>query len=254
MKVFQKSLLLAFLLLYMATANAQAPASTDFYATIKKYDLAKLWRADQIQIEGSSEKVPFPEPLGFIGSNFQRFYIHYLSVTKSITNPYQYTVKGKTRVKDNICDFTGTVTILKARLYKESDAPAFKQGFIVCQVDLYEDSTQAASGFITGLLTSNFCIDKGGNIRYDALIFGGDLFSNNECEANWTSYKSHKSKQCNWGDYRIPGSKGLDIGTGEFIVDAKYIQFGWQTYTEAYGVNTTLAEKALKIENEEWWK
>lgn len=40
---------------------AQAPALADFYATIKKYDLAKLWRADQIQIEGSSEKVPFPE-------------------------------------------------------------------------------------------------------------------------------------------------------------------------------------------------
>ncbi|WP_440135596.1 hypothetical protein, partial [Chitinophaga sancti] len=84
---------------------------TDFTATIKDYDLTKLWRADTIQAEGDGDIIPFPEPLGYIGDNYQRFCIHYTSVTKSKENPYQYIVCGKTKVKENICSFTGTITV-----------------------------------------------------------------------------------------------------------------------------------------------
>lgn len=61
---------------------AQKPRSVDFYTNIKDYDFRKLWKSDSIRIEGDGDKIPFPEPLGFIGENFQRFYIYYTSVTK----------------------------------------------------------------------------------------------------------------------------------------------------------------------------
>lgn len=58
-----------------------------------------------------------PDPnsvIGFIGSNYQRFQVYFASVTKDKKNPNVYNVKGKSMVKNNICDFSGTITITKA--------------------------------------------------------------------------------------------------------------------------------------------
>src|SRR5262245_57367619 len=90
-------------------SNAQTK-SVDFYPSIKDYDLSKLWHSDSLHIEGDGDKISFPEPLGYIGDSFQRFYIHYISVTKNKSNSYQYDVFGKTKVNDNICSFHGTIT------------------------------------------------------------------------------------------------------------------------------------------------
>jgi IS66 C-terminal element len=76
-------------------ANAQTNKSANYFTSIKNYVLRKLWCADSIQIEGDGEKMGFPEPLGYIGDNFQRFYIHFISITKGKDNPYQYSVYGK---------------------------------------------------------------------------------------------------------------------------------------------------------------
>ena len=53
----------------------------------------------------------FPEPIGFIGNDYQRFYIHFSSVIKNKKNPYQYDVRGKTKVKNTRHAFKGTITI-----------------------------------------------------------------------------------------------------------------------------------------------
>lgn len=198
----------------------------------------------------------FPEPLGFIGDNYQRFYIHYTSVTKSKTNPYEYMVSGKTKVKENICTFKGTILIKEAELYKESDDPRYKQGNVVCQVKFYEDSSQPSSGFMQGTLTTYWYLDNKRNIHYDALMAFADSFSNNECTGTWTSYKTKKNKKCNWGDYRIPDCGDLDIGAGEFSVNDKYVSSGWQTYRKAWIGDPNLAEtkKARAEELQQWWK
>ena len=119
-------------------------------------------------------------------------------------------------------------------LFKESDDPRYKQGSVICDVNFYEDSSQASSGIIKGTLTSSFCINKKGELYYDAIMFAGDGFSNNECIAIWTSYKTGKSKKCNWGDFRIPDCGDLDIGAGEFSVSNKYVKYGWDNYKVAW--------------------
>jgi len=235
------------------TANAQTPNSVDYFASIKNYDLTKLWHANSIQMEGDGDKIAFPEPLGYIGDNYHRFYIHCVTVTKSKENPYQYKVYGRTKVKDNICSFSGTITVKKAMLYNESDDPRYMQGSITCDFVFYEDSTQASSSLIKGTLTSEFTIDKKGKLQYDALMLVADGYYNNQCRATWTNYKTGKSKKCNWGDFRMPDSKELDNGAGDVYINEKYIQNGWQTFIAAYNGDTGNAEKALKIERKKWW-
>lgn len=90
-----KFIILTFSLVLILVTNAQLPKSVDYFASIKNNNLSKLWRDDSIFIEGGPEKIKFPEPLGYIGDNYQRFYIHYTTVTKSQDNPYQYNVIGK---------------------------------------------------------------------------------------------------------------------------------------------------------------
>ena len=250
MKTAFKFIILTLSFHFTISANAQITPSVDYLTSIKNYDISKLWRADSIQTEEDGTKMVYPEPLGYIGDNYQRFYIHYITVSKNKENPYRYKVFGKTKVKDGICSFQGTITIKKAMLYKESEDPKYKQGSIICEVELYEDSTQTASGFFKGMLKSDFCLDKKGKLLYD-IVTPADGYCNNQCKATWTSYKTGKSKKCNWGDFRMPDSEGLDRGVGDVSINEKYIKNGWETFVAAYYSNE---EKALKMEEAKWWR
>jgi hypothetical protein len=249
-----KFIILPLALSLTITANAQTTKSVNYFTSIKNYDLSKLWCADSIQAEGDGDKLAFPEPLGYIGDNFQRFYIHYISITKGKDNPYQYSAYGKSRVKENVCIFNGVITITKAVLYKESDNPKYKQGSVICDVTFYEDSTKGSSGIIKGKLTTDFYLDKNGKIHYDALMFVADGYDNNQCNATWTNYKTGKSKKCNWGDFRMPDSKELDNGVGDVSINEKYIKNGWETFVAAYGADKIKGKKALQLEDAKWWK
>ena len=215
--------------------NAQAISSIDFYKELKQYNLAKVWTCDSIGIldtsrEIQTDKIKRAEPLGYIDSNYQRFQIHFSSVKKSKENPYKYLVKGLTKVDTVIHHFSGSILIIQCKLFIESELPKFKQGYIIGDVQLFENKVELGSGSIIGKVTSQFIIDKSGQLQYDATMIIADGFSNNEFECTWKSYTTKQEKKCNWGDYRIPDSNGLDDGAGEFIVNPKYLNNGWQNY------------------------
>jgi len=241
---------------------AQDTATTDFFAQIKNYDLSAILTADSILMEGHEvgrEKIKRAEILGFIGENYQRFFIHFVSVIQNPTNPYEYLVFGKTKVKETICSIHGTLTISRARIYKNSDISNCKQGFATCHITLFEDKKQSSSGFIKGTMKSNFIIDGKGQFGYDALNFIADGFSNNQFVGSWTSYKTNTTKKCHWGDYRIPEcdwQNGCDVGAGEFSISDEYVKNGWENYRLAYFYNPDQPEsqKARQKENEQWWK
>ncbi|MDD1552691.1 hypothetical protein FO615_03730 [Riemerella anatipestifer] len=246
--------------LLFGNSYAQDRIKIDFFEQIKNYNLSKVIAADSIISENREEKikekVKRPEILGFIGNNYQRFFIHFTSVIQNPTNPYEYLVSGKTKVRETICTFQGTITIKQAKIYKSSDFPNYKQGYADCDVNLYEDKKQPSTGFIKGKLKSHFLIDNKGQFRYDALNFFSDGFSNNQFVGSWTSYKTNITKRCNWGDYRIPESGDLDIGVGEFSVNDKYLKNGWKTYKLAQGgfTETSETKQAKQKEEEQWWR
>jgi hypothetical protein len=254
--MFQKTCL--FLILVPASvlsAGAQKPAAADYYKAIAKYDLSRLWRADSLFDQEEKKNFVFPEPLGFIGDNFQRFFIHYTSVRKNPQNPYEYIVAGKTRVKNTILPFTGKITVKRATLDRESDDPMYRQGTVYAEVRLFEDSVAAASGSFQGQLVTSCCIDKKGRIAYDAIMMVADGYSNNQCTAVWKSYRTGATKKCNWGDFRIPESGELDHGAGEFTVDEKYVRFGWESYVKSYSSDDEKERAAaLAEEDRQWWK
>ncbi|WP_199200195.1 hypothetical protein [Adhaeribacter arboris] len=196
------------------------------------------------------------EPLGYIGDNYQRFYIHFTSVKKNPENPLQYFLSGKTRVKNNICDFKGTITIVSAKLRKGNSQLANRQGFAIGKYKFYENSQLPATGFLEGKVTTNFYLDKRQKMVYDDLESFSDNFANNQFQGTWTSYKTRVTKKCNWGDYRIPASNDLDMGVAEFMVHQKYRKNGWENYLNAWNgeANLPATKIARQEENAKWWK
>jgi hypothetical protein len=215
-----------------------------FYIKIKHYDLSSVFMPDSI-IDDANERHKRPEPLGYIDPNYQRFQIHMTSISKSKSDPYVYHITGKTKVKENICSFKGTITVVAAdydssSLMSDIGFPQYKQGLIIGQVQIEEDKTQVGSGVIKVKISTDVYFDSKDRIHYSALMLIADGFSNNQVEGSWTSYKTGKTKRCNWGDFRIPDSRDLDFGDGEFSVNPKYRQNGWADYN--YGNNEV-----------EWW-
>lgn len=239
---------------------AQDNKTTNFFDQIKNYDLSTVLIADSFLAEDKEdgkEIIKRAEILGFIGDDYQRLFIHFISAIQNPTNPYEYLVYGKTMVKETVCAFQGTITVKQARIYKSGDIPTYKQGYAVCDVIFYEDKKQLSTGFFKGKLNSNFIIDNKGQFRYDAIMFVADGFSNNQFEGSWTSYKTKTTKKCNWGDYRIPNCGDLDIGAGEFSVNERYVKNGWLSYLlenrvpNGAVVNPKVDQRAV---NKKWWE
>lgn len=236
--------------------------TSDFFTQIKNYDLSVVIMADSIFAD-EEDMIKRAEILGFIGDNYQRFHIHFISIIQNPLNPYEYFAYGKTKVKENICSFQGTIKVVESRLYNETDIPVdieglpnYKQGYAECEVNLYEDRKEKSTGFFFGKLKTSFLIDDKGEFRYDAISFVADGFCNNQFVGTWTSYVTKSTKRCHWGDYRIPESGNFDIGAGEFSVDDKYVKNGWENYKLAWGTypETPEVKKARQKEKEEWWK
>jgi hypothetical protein len=217
-------------ILFSIPAFGQDTITEDYLVKIKNYDLSGLWTLEKFETDNDTTTVRRAEPLGFIGENFQRFHIRFISVTKSSANRYEYLVRGETKVKENVCQFHGTLRVTSAKTYIESDISNVTQGFVQGDYAFSENPDQKGSGVLKGRFQTHFYIDQHGKLKYDALNFEADGFSNNQFEGSWTSYKTKVSKKCNWGDYRIPDSKELDIGTGEFMPVAKYKANGWMDY------------------------
>ena len=251
-----KQLLIIIGFFTVLAVHGQRDKTYDFLSGIKNYDISNLWIIKEInyEFEGDTTIIKRAEPLGYIGDNYQRFRIHFISAIQNPTNTLEYFIYGKTRVKTNICPFQGLIKIKEAKVYVNSYTDT-KQGFVIGEYNFFEDSNHRGAGILKGTFQTNFYIDNSGRIRYDALEFISDGFENNQFEGSWTSYKSKDSKKCNWGDFRIPDSQELDCGAGEFGIVEKYQANGWESYLSATGIKVgdLTFEKAREIENEKWW-
>jgi len=205
--------------------------------------------------------------LGFIGDNYQRFYVHFQTIKKNDTIPSSYLVKGKSRVRNNVCDFEGEIRILHIRVInkkqredwlkmaiqdKDSDfieRNKYEKYMVLAEYNFREDKSQKESGLFKGIMASFFYI-KDNSITFDDLDFEfSDNYSNNLCVGVWKSYKTGIEKKCNWGNCRIPHCGDLGGGASEFIPNHKYLKSGWENFQRAVEGNP----EALKEEEKKWW-
>ena len=179
---------------------------------------------------------PKTEFLGFIGSDYRRIIMKFNSVRKE-PNSQTYSVTGTSLVLNNKCDFNGTITIRQVRefelfhygvdeMYKDSGIKS--QGLIIGNYSLKENKDQPHSGEFIGIMSLLWYIDKTGKLCYDKIDNYSDSYRNNQYVGIWKDYSTKTEKTCNWGEFRIPFSGDLDIGTGEFSPNEKYYDKGWR--------------------------
>ncbi|MCB0765888.1 MAG: hypothetical protein KDB95_01630 [Flavobacteriales bacterium] len=198
---------------------------------------------------------------GFIGNDYQRLRMKLLSVIMDPDNPNRYHVYGKDKVKNNICEFQGEFEITNIRRYNDIDFgldeiyrdSSIHGRFLVCGTyRLLEDPIQRFSGTFTGSFASYFYIDRNGKVRYDDIEDVADGYTNNQFVGTWQPYHDGPTKRCNWGDFRIPNGRDMDIGAGCFSPADEYLANGWRSYRDAYFGSQN--DKAFVIEREEWWR
>ena len=233
----KKQMIIAFLLAWAAQMSFAKTPNDNLKALLLRYDYSQLLMENDF--------------LGYIG-NGQRLYMHFDTIYKDPVKPQYYHVEGKSKVKQNLCSFTGGITIHSFAPNEESDS-LIKRYHLKAQYQLNEDANQRGSGFFAGRLTSDFFVYRD-SIYFDEMEGGEDGYNNNQFEGRWTSYRTKISKKANFGIGRIPDSGDLDGGTAEFYVTPNKQHLGWESYMKAFETETPEGQKAQAEEDREWWK
>ena len=218
------------------------------------YDFSNIWSVTENQ-----------NVYGIIGDEHQRISIKLISIFRISNGPFLYNVYGKSKVKDNICEFYGNIVIKEIREIKElhfgvddeyADKGIKNQGILVADYEFYESKEQKHSGIFKGTLYSKWYLNSNNQIVYDDIEFISDEYMNNAFVGVWKRYSTDKEKNCNWADYRVPiSNRDFDIGAGEFSVSEKYWNKGWLDIALKNQVpNGAIVREKSNKETKEWWE
>jgi hypothetical protein len=179
-------------------------------------------------------RIPF---LGYIGNEYRRLNIYFTSVSKSPKEDNLYLVFGISLVGENKCSFQGTIQIDQVREFQAlhygvdniyKDAGIRAQGALIGHYKFVETPDHNHCGVFKGIMTAFWVVDRNGIIHSDHIEWYSDNYRNNQFIGTWTEYGKSKEVVANWGEARIPFSSKLDIGAGEFGVNPKYLDMGWE--------------------------
>ncbi|MBP3243518.1 MAG: hypothetical protein J6M59_00240 [Bacteroidaceae bacterium] len=192
--------------------------------------------------------------IGFI-SNGQRLYIHFDRITKNAENPSVYNIEGKSRTKQNICNFYGSLKI--DSFVCTQDCGLVKSYILNARYKLHEDSTNIGSGVFSGKLTIPFFI-------YSDSVFGGSLCKNSNkpilFEGFWESNRTKVCKNTVWYAYRTANTDFWNFNSDgydeENIIQSK-IEHNIEQYEYIRNIYTNQNDEYDVIsaeEQREWWK
>ena len=190
------------------------------------------------------KETPFDGVLGEKYARIEMFINPEVERTDSLT----FKVKGKSKVKKNVCDFTGEIHIEHIyNIWERADDPGSPDYYVmVCNYLFKEDETQYGTGFFKGTYGVYCHIDKANKkVCFDIDLGGGDGYNNRNYVGTWQSYKTKAEKKCIWGDYRLPYTFDFDIGDGEMRVNPKYNSPEWEQWQ---------SESFNPDEKVRWWE
>lgn len=221
---------------YLMLQSSQG--SQDVVDDLSDYDLSGIWPT----IDGQQN--------GVIGLDYARIRIHISSASRDTKDKLLYHVKGKSNVKDNVCDFTGTVRLVNA--YAGSDESEHEHsGRLFAEYTFYEDKTQKHVGTFQGIFECFYYIDLKTKKAYiDESSNIADGYYNRTYVGTWKGYNSTSGKKCIWGDYRLPFTFDFDCGDGEMIVCEQYEKNGWEAYNKREEFEIVDGKKVIK---DKWW-
>ncbi len=241
--MIKKNLLFQLLLVTCSLFGQKTDFSNDWMNLLEnpKYEWDSLKPENLIETyqdyDYSTLLVPRTEVLGYIGSDYRKINIYFLASFKG-SNKNEYKIKGVSLVANNKCDFAGTITITQIREYENlhfgidnvyKNKGIVAEGMLIGDYRFEENEDQPHSGEFTGIMTIYWYLDKFGIFHYDRIQWYSDTYKNNQYIGIWKDYSTGQEKPCNWGEYRIPFSGDLDIGTAEFYANPKYDNKGWKS-------------------------
>lgn len=263
-----KVLALIIIFFSCGTAYSQLAENKDFSGEERKnFETSQYFAADELLEKINKHDISqilitrhHDNVLGYIGTNFRRLDIRYISIIKNAINPNEYYVYGKSRVSSNIVEFQGTLTLISAKKFTDQYFKDKTMGSLLGKYVLYENPNQKHVGTFEGYFTSGWILDKASNeLTYDETHLGADGFTNNSFVGTWTPYGTNNFKTCNWAEYRIPYSQryqlgpndnALDIGAGGFSPADEFDKSGWDTY---YTTGEMFLNK-IEPKPDIWWK
>ncbi len=189
---------------------------------------------------------------GFVSDSLNRFRIKFCSVRKQ--NKIMYRVNGFVNYEGYTYSLTGNILLCEIRLKKPVDEKD-------CDPNNYPYKKIKAEGtiianFMFALLDSDslrgacgayWFMDSVNVLHIDNRRSCADGYINNQFAGMWINLSSHQTNAVAWGDYRIPFSRDLDIGVGEFCPDKKYASRGWQSYLDAYYATQSSSNRHYQV-------
>jgi len=194
--------------------------------------------------------------IGMIGDDIQKMGIVFLSTTKTSENKYE--VIGKSKVKNNVCDFKG---IIEAQHVIESDIDSSEiatvDGKVTGKYLFHEDRNQSGTGTFEGTFEIYWTYSEDSTIVLADFWYTASeytiLFT-----GNWKSYQTGSAKQACWSDYKGCFPADFDCSDGpDLIPNEKYRSNGWGYEIDIFSSDTKTREKAEKEYREhwvDWWK
>jgi hypothetical protein len=169
--------------------------------------------------------------MGYIGSNYQRLYMTFEKVLKK--NATEYEVSGFSQVKQNVCNFKGTLKITEFNQLKTFSEYCDNEGYLLGEFKLTEDANQSSSGIFQGIFFIKWYVADN-KLRIDDWREGGVAIAyNNLFYGEWTSNLKKTTKDVCWGEGKIPFSGDLiRYGDGDFFINEKYLDNGWEDFKE----------------------
>ena len=192
------------------------------------------------------------EQNGIIGLTYQRIQIHIDNVIGKKNYPNTYIINGKSKVNQNICNFSGELKMLTLFYGECEDTTLKKCGELFASYTFYEDSSQNHSGVFKGIMECSIYLDSTKTkMLLDETSAVADGYWNRIFIGTWTDNKSKQMKKCIWGDYRLPFTFDFDCGDGEMHVCEKYEKNGWQTFNDGSEYKDVGKDKC-EFKNK-WW-
>ncbi|MCB2408631.1 hypothetical protein [Hymenobacter lucidus] len=240
--------LLAFLLTTLAAAGPapkpapRKPAATaSSAALLRKFNLAPLWLVSARPAEAQTM-------LGCMGPQYRPFNLVFEKVQRDSKNPALYHVEGKSRERERLLPFSGTITLsaikkVKSQYVSETAKPQ-AQYQASGRFRLTESATEEGAGVFTGTLTVTFSQTPTGVAYLPGRQFwwspggGGE---GSTFTSTWSSAAHPQPIKLVWASnfMNIANTVMENFSLGERgpHINPKYSRVGWQNFWD----------------NEEWW-
>ncbi|MDR3001610.1 MAG: hypothetical protein LBU89_10125 [Fibromonadaceae bacterium] len=206
---------------YRGAVEAEIDTFGKLTQQVSGYTGGQQHRTDDITVLMKQEAIF----LGMIGDESRKMGIAFLNVAR--TGDKQYEVTGKSKVRDNVCDFRGTMEVLSAKVdIVTSDGIDYFDGAITGKYLFEEDKNQSGTGVFSGFfeivwnnenLSTYFT-----SIAHDHVEFNvGATFA-----GTWISYRTGATRKACWGN--LPACIPCCINDGqELQIAEKYRSSGW---------------------------